>query len=305
MGESESQEIEHTELLQVTPVESPSENYLVVEHLQRMPTIFSRGVLYLIVLVLVSGLIYSLLAEIDIVATCRAVARPVSPRTEIHAQTDGYIEKILVSEGQVVEKDAPLFHMQSQGALIPKRDMTSLEEEFIVGELGEQEDSGSKKVLTERAIKNRERVAENQVWVVRAESSGVVEKLYLRSEGEYVREADPLCTILPINAPLYMDITVRNRDIGFIEEDMEIKYKFDAFPYTDYGLIRGKVVAVAPSAIEDSTFGLAYRVRGTLDTPRFTINGKRYPIKPGMTATAEMVRERKNIFSLLFKKLRG
>jgi len=296
--EKESQEIEDTEVFRLTPIESPSENYLVVEHLQRMPTIFSRGVLYLIVLVIVSGLIYSLLAEIDIVATCRAVARPASPRTEIHAQTDGYIEKILVSEGQVVEKDAPLFHMQSQGVLIPKRDMTLLEEEFIAGELGEQEESGSKKVLTERAMKNRE-------WIVSAESAGVVEKLYLRSEGEYVREADPLCTILPINAPLYMDITVTNRDIGFIEEDMEIKYKFDAFPYTDYGLLRGKVVAVAPSAIEDSTFGLAYRVRGTLDTPRFTINGKRYPIKPGMTATAEMVRERKSVFSLLFKKLRG
>ena len=296
--EKESQEIEDTEVFRLTPIESPSENYLVVEHLQRMPTIFSRGVLYLIVLVIVSGLIYSLLAEIDIVATCRAVARPASPRTEIHAQTDGYIEKILVSEGQVVEKDAPLFHMQSQGVLIPKRDMTLLEEEFIAGELGEQEESGSKKVLTERAMKNRE-------WIVSAESAGVVEKLYLRSEGEYVREADPLCTILPTNAPLYMDITVTNRDIGFIEEDMEIKYKFDAFPYTDYGLLRGKVVAVAPSAIEDSTFGLAYRVRGTLDTPRFTINGKRYPIKPGMTATAEMVRERKSVFSLLFKKLRG
>ena len=305
MEGKERQELEETEVFRLTPIESPSENYLVVEHLQRMPTIFSRGVLYLIVLVLVSGLIYSLLAEIDIVATCRAVARPASPRTEIHAQTDGYIEKILVSEGQVVEKDAPLFYMQSQGALIPKRDMTLLEEEFIAGELGEQEDSGSKKVLTERAMKNREWIAENRVWIVSAESAGVVEKLYLRSEGEYVREADPLCTILPINAPLYIDITVANRDIGFIEEDMEIKYKFDAFPYTDYGLLRGKVVAVAPSAVEDSTYGLTYRVRGTLDTPRFTINGKRYPIKPGMTATAEMVRERKSIFSLLFKKLKG
>jgi len=303
--EKERQEVEQADLFQVTPIESPSKNYLVIENLQRMPNIFSRGLLYLMVLVLVSGLIYSLLAEIDIVATCRAVARPASPRTKISAHYSGYVEKILVSEGQVVEKDAPLFYMQSQGALIPKRDMTLLEEEFIAGELGGQEDSGSKKVLIERAIKNREWRAENRVWIVSAESAGVVEKLYLRSEGEYVREADPLCTILPINAPLYMDITVANKDIGFMEKDMEIKYKFDAFPYTDYGILFGKISAISPSAIEDRTLGLVYHVRGTLDMTCFEMREKKYSIKPGMTATAELVREKKSIFSILFKKLRG
>ena len=46
------QVIEQPDVFQVTPRASPSKNYLVIDNLQRMPNIFSRGVLYLIVLAL-------------------------------------------------------------------------------------------------------------------------------------------------------------------------------------------------------------------------------------------------------------
>ncbi len=45
------------ETIQVKPVDSPSENTLVSEHLQRMPSIFSRGLIYLILLMLAVAMI--------------------------------------------------------------------------------------------------------------------------------------------------------------------------------------------------------------------------------------------------------
>ena len=112
--EKDNQQIEHSDVFQVTPIESPSKNYLVIDNLQRMPNIFSRGLLYLIVLALFSALIYSLLGEIDIVTECRAVAKPISYQTGVISDRNGYITKVSVSEGQVVEKDAPLFHIRSK-----------------------------------------------------------------------------------------------------------------------------------------------------------------------------------------------
>lgn len=102
-----------------------------------------------------------------------------------------------------------------------------------------------------------------------------------------------------------MDISVANRDIGFIEEEMDIKYKFDAFPYMDYGVIKGKVSAIAPSAVENEKLGFVYQIQGSLDSLSFEIEGKQYPIKVGMTATAEIVTERNTIFTMLFKRFRG
>ena len=140
---------------------------------------------------------------------------------------------------------------------------------------------------------------------MKAAARGTLVKLFIKNPGEYVEKFQPLCTILPDQDQLFMDILVTNRDIGFIEKDMEINYKFDAFPYTDCGVLYGKVTSIPSAAVEDKTFGLVYHVQGTLAMTCFDISGKKYPLKAGMTATAELVRDRKSIFSLLFKKLRG
>jgi len=68
--------------------------------------------------------------------------------------------------------------------------------------------------------------------------------------------------------------------------------------------LHGKVSTISPSAVEDQTLGFVYHVHGTLEKPYFEIRGKKYPIKVGMTATAELVTEKKTVFSILFKKLK-
>ena len=140
--------------------------------------------------------------------------------------------------------------------------------------------------------------------IIRSINSGTILELNFKNKGEYVRESDLLCTIVPAGDPLYMDITVANKDMGFIETGLEIKYKFDAFPYSDYGTLSGKVTAISPSAVEDKTLGYVYPIKGSLDTLYFEARGKRYPVKSGMTATAEIVTEKKSIFSMLFLKLK-
>ena len=375
--EKDNQEIEHSEVFQVTPIESPSKNYLVIDNLQRMPNIFSRGLLYLIVLALFSVLIYSLLGEIDIVTECRAVAKPIAYQIGVISDRNGYIAKVSVSEGQVVEKDAPIFHIRSKEIptyrskveslryAIPLKKkyyntlissgleelnqlytnynnslrVSKLGEKKFIEEKREREDYKSKKVMLESEMKNLKmemeatinamqnelamseqmlslqdepslykkdkKGNEEVISIVRARHAGTVAKLYFKNAGEYVPESDLLCIILPAQRQLYMDITVANKDIGFIERDMEIKYKFDAFPYTDYGVLLGSVSAISPSAIDDRTLGLVYHIQGSLTMTGFEIGEKKYPIKTGMTATAELVRGKKSIFSILFKKLKS
>jgi len=116
---------------------------------------------------------------------------------------------------------------------------------------------------------------------------------------------DLLCTIVPAGTPLYVDVRVANRDIAFIEKDMTVKFKFDAFPYREYGFLNGRVASISPSAIEDKNLGYVYQVQGALDTAPYDIKGKRYGVKPGMTAVADIVTERKTVFSMIFKKFRS
>jgi len=436
---------EQSGMFEVTPTDSPSENFLVTEHLQRIPNIFSRGLIYLILLILTTILIYSIFGKLDTVVECRAVARPASHKIRILSDRSGYIEQIFISEGQTVRKNDPLFLIRSKEALtyhskvkdlreaIPlkreyydtkisslqtelnqlrsnhenlirvnklKLEQNNLSLDTISSDLNfwkseikllatdfqnaekllqksvisireynytksklekarsevEKLASGRKITLKERNIiegqtnKERADLANSETMLrkerknlelekktslntmrnelemnekmlsmqdgstpgsntagrnekmVMAENAGTISELYFRNTGAYVRESDLLCTIVPHGSPLYMDIVVANKDIGFIEKDMAIKYKIDAFPYTSYGTLGGRVSAIAPSAVEDPMMGMVYRVHGSIREPFFEIRGKRYPLKAGMTSIAELITERKSILSLFFGK---
>lgn len=434
-----------TDVYEETPVDSPSENYLVVQNLQRMPSIYSRGILYIVVLFAATAVIYSTLSKIDVVVESHAVARPVSHMMKILSDRDGYIEKIFISEGQAVKKNDPLFLVRSKEILtyqakvdelrraIPltqqsyETRIASIEDELLqleeshrkfislknleleqndltlqtidseekywrkeialysedldrvqtlyqkgvlsVRDLNfskvrvekartELEKITSKKLITSKQnamieeetakataeMRSRKRILEKQInnlrlelettlnsmqnelamnekklsrqdlpsapqgsdveKTVRAENPGLVSELIFRNVGDYVRESDLLCTILPDNQPLYMDITVANKDIGFIEPGLPIKFKFDAFPYMDYGVLIGRVTSISPAAVESAGHGLVYRAQGELDDWQFIIDEQTYPVRPGMTAVAEIITENKSIFSIIFQKFK-
>lgn len=399
------QDVEQGDVIEITPVDSPSENFLVAEKLRQMPNIFARGLIYILVLIILVSLAYSLLSKIDVVSESRSVAIPKSHIININSSMSGYVQEIFIAEGQFVDKNDPLFviipplFINSREAIsyqskiaelskaIPLQDETyntkissakdemktveydlnymrkevkNLETEFTNTEklyekkltsiaeynniksrleraLTDIEKLESQKTMLEKNIRSleleksstlqgmRNELETNEKLlalkgvspyqqssednneegkVIRAIDSGTILELNFRNKGEYVRESDTLCTIVPADAPLYMDITVANKDAGFIETGMEIKYKFDAFPYSDYGTISGNVESISLSAIEDKILGYVYHVDGSLERMYFEVRGKKYHIKSGMTATAEIVTEKKTIFSMLFSKLK-
>ena len=433
------------EIYEVTPVDSPSANYLVVEHLRRIPPIIARGLVYIVLLLVLTASAYSILSKVDVVITSKAIARPTSHKINILCDREGYIEKVYIEEGQAVKANAPLFLVRSKETLsyrtkvdeliraIPLKEQLystkisasqdelrrlekdykkfinlktlkleqnklalqsidadleywkqefelyteelarveklyqrgvvsiralniskvrmekartelekitparqiNLKEYTIIAEEIEKEKANyqTKKLILEKEISNlhleRETslntmqhelemnqqmlAMQNQVPVdnevetekpIRAELAGIVSELHFRNVGDYVRQSDLLCTILPTDRPLYMDLTVANKDIGFIETDMKIKYKFDAYSYMDHGVLYGKVSAISPSAVQNQTNEMVYHAKGTLEDLHFKIKGQMYPIKAGMTATAEIVTEKKSIFDIVFKKFK-
>jgi multidrug resistance efflux pump len=347
-----------SEIIEVIPSESPSENVLVAEHLQRMPNIFSRGLIYLIVLVLLVALTYSLLGKMDVVAECQGMAKPLSGKINILADRTGYLEQVYIKVGQEVGKDAPLFLIRAtespQRSLEVKRlkleqnksslasiesdivfwqneikrlakDVTSMEALQKSGIVSakdtdnarsqlEKAQTEAQKLVSQREITlNENKILESEMAreteesqkTIKAQNAGIISELHFKNTGVYVRESDLLCTMVPADSPMSMDIKIANRDIGFIEKNMTVKYKFDAFPYQDYGMLMGKVSAIPPSAVEEQNLGFVYIIQATLDKAYFEIKGKKYPIKVGMTARAEVVTQRKSIFALLFKNAKN
>jgi hypothetical protein len=70
---------------------------------------------------------------------------------------------------------------------------------------------------------------------------GTVQGLKIHTSGAVVTTADTLMTIVPDGAGIEVDCLVPNKDIGFVGEGQNVEVKLEAFPFTRYGLVQGRV----------------------------------------------------------------
>ena len=51
--------------------------------------------------------------------------------------------------------------------------------------------------------------------------------------------------------PLEVEALVANLDVGFIKVGQEASVKVDAFPFTRFGVLHGRVLRIAPEAVDE------------------------------------------------------
>jgi hemolysin D len=94
-----------------------------------------------------------------------------------------------------------------------------------------------------------------------------------------------------------LKIEIAEHDRAFLHEGQPVKLKFNAFPYQRYGLISGTLAYISPAtkpSLQDKQ--PVYEGRVSLDKNYYQIADTRYPLRYGMTASAEIVvRERRLI----------
>lgn len=95
---------------------------------------------------------------------------------------------------------------------------------------------------------------------------GVIERLVVHTRGAVVTPAEPLMTLVPDDAPLVVQATAQNRDIGFIRPGMAVSLKLDAYDFQKYGMIDGRVVRVSQDS-QPLAVGPAAQVSGPGSRP--------------------------------------
>lgn len=124
-----------------------------------------------------------------------------------------------------------------------------------------------------------------------------------RSPGEFLRQVDAAISGTNVEPRLFADIILANKDAGRAVVGMPARYKFDAYPFLQYGTIKAKLVAVADEGVEDPRLGWVFHAKGALPSNHLIVDGKKYDLKAGMTGTAELVAGRATLFSILLGRL--
>lgn len=225
----------------------------------------------------------------------------------------GQRKEILVQRSRQSEADAAI------DALIETRNKTIAEyERALLTDLAKAEQKAAG--LEQDIIKAQQRTS---LQSLTTPVDGVVQQLSIHTIGGVVTPAQTLMLIVPADGKLEIEAMISNRDIGFIAVNQDAAIKVDAFNFTRYGLLQGKLLSVSQDAIirdkpdkpNDRSQGteasssepkgqeLIYAARVSLDRTHMDVENKRVNLSPGMAATVEIKTGSRSIISYLLSPL--
>lgn len=135
--------------------------------------------------------------------------------------------------------------------------------------------------------------------VVRAPVAGRVSAIYGRV-GQAATPDRPVLTLLPPESGLRAELFVPARAIGFIAPGQQVRLRYEAFPYQQFGVYGGRVESIASTLLapEDVAGPIrpkepSYRVLVALDRATVRAFGRDVPLQPEMSLSADIVLERR------------
>lgn len=142
-----------------------------------------------------------------------------------------------------------------------------------------------------------ENIDKDNFLLIIAPVDGVVTDVTSTQPGDKIAANAPLGGIAPKGAKPILKVEIAERDRAFLKEGLPVKLKFNAFPYQRYGLINGSLEYISPATKPSpETKQPVYEGRITLARDYYEVGDRKYPLRYGMTAIAEMVvRERRLI----------
>jgi len=142
---------------------------------------------------------------------------------------------------------------------------------------------------------------------LRAPAKGIVKNVRATTPGAVLRPGEEVLQIVPADDALVFEARVKPVDIGFLQSGLPATIKVDAYDFSIYGGLDGKVTYISADTLsEDLRQGEQpyYRVQVRATGRSFSKRSDdRMDIQPGMTATVEIKTGSNTVLRYLAKPL--
>ena len=197
---------------------------------------------------------------------------------------------VLKLERQVADLQAQITNRQNKYLQDTQADLSCAEEEL----------AGVQQMLAQRA----DLLSRTEL---RAPMRGVVKNIRMTTIGGTLKPTEELMQIVPIENELLVEARIRPTDIAFIHTGQAASVKIDAYDYTLYGWLEGKVSYLSPDTLtEDLRQGeqAYYRMQVRADDKRFAKQAREaIQLQPGMTVTVEVKTGKNTVLRYLSKPI--
>ncbi|MCA0277517.1 MAG: HlyD family type I secretion periplasmic adaptor subunit [Proteobacteria bacterium] len=146
--------------------------------------------------------------------------------------------------------------------------------------------------------------------------AGRVQQVEVGTSGDVVQTGQQLMVVVPDGTELEIEAMLLNKDKGFVREGQEARIKLEAFPFTRYGTLDGKVATVSNNAIpsgasisagdgaaQAAAGPLVFPVRIVFDRMSIHADGGDVTLTPGMSVTAEIKTGSRRVLQFLLDPL--
>jgi hemolysin D len=221
-------------------------------------------------------------------------------------------------QGQLIEAQAALNELRSE-----KFKAVS---QFIADNENKAVDAARRADDAKQALAKAE--AKLSRLVLTAPIDGIAQQLAVTTIGQVVTTGQQLLVIAPGEGPLQVEALVANLDIGFVKIGQDAVVKVDAFPFTRFGALKGKVVRIAQQAVDETEAKRAladvtspsnsappqtsapgmpesfvFPVTVALDATTMRVGPSEIPLNPGMTVTVEIKTDKRRVIDYLLSPL--
>jgi hemolysin D len=225
---------------------------------------------------------------------------------------------VATDEGQLIETDAALKELQSERAKTISQFIADNQ-----NKLAEvlRKVNGARQAL----VKATARLSHTKLY---APIGGVVQQTAVTTVGQVVTTGQQLAVITPVGGKLQVEALIPNLDIGFVKPGQPAVIKVDAFPFTRFGVLHGKVEKIASAAISEHEAKRAlanatasatvdqapptapgqpesfvFPITVALDETAMKIDSAVIPITPGVTLSVEIKTDSRRVIDYLLSPL--
>lgn len=261
----------------------------LLEIIEKPAHIGGKVIIWSIFTLLVVTIIWASVSKIDVVSTTGGTVNPKGSVINVQAKQDGVVNEVLVSNGQYVHKGDILVKIDSS------YDNIDVENLSVLSKIADNDEKISE---IDNSIKKAENILDNKI--LHSETDGYVTNMQEGLTGNVVGTGNVLMNIIPDNTPMELTCYVKNSDIADLKIGKAAVIKLEAYPYSEYGTLTGKITYISAGAVSTDEVKNVYVVKLGIEN-----NNDKIKLLPGMTATVEFDLGKRSIMKYFLDPITG
>ena len=271
------------------------------------------------------GFVYSIIARIDEVVISKGELQAKGAERPIRAPFSSSIKSLKIEEGERVKKNQLLIELDVRDYLAQYEGLTAklnsllitknlkedilerlnfLNNEGVISQIKLLEEKNSLQEIESDILQVKAKAKELKFQLDKAKlvspTHGTVFNLIPSNEGYFASSGETLLMIVP-DGDLEAKIFLNNQDVGFVSPKMKAEIRVDAYPFTQFGSIKGVLKSIGKDSLPPDQQNSQSRFPAIVELNKqfLLLNDKKYKLKSGQSVSVNLIVRDKPVINLL------